>query len=220
MCTSFRYMLHASPISDLIILITELVSVSADARFESQTGLILSEIFRYFPYSLETITGKIPRIGHHHFLENPFNHHPSVTVHSTLYNVAPDVFMNIQNVTRVIFREKYKLCSFCRIWGSNTGCYEEFYLLVYNAVKSVEILQTFRRKISEAWYLLHTDFFLCLFDPEDGDFERSALWDFRPQRPYIYIYIFPVAPNLEHRASVKRFVSLQFLNPKTVGSIP
>jgi hypothetical protein len=27
----------------------------------------------------------------------------------------------------------------------------------------------------------------------------------------------PVAPNLEHRASVKRFVSLQFLNPKTVG---
>jgi hypothetical protein len=27
-------------------------------------------------------------------------------------------------------------------------------------------------------------------------------------------YIFPVAPILEHRASVKRFVSLQFHNPK------
>jgi hypothetical protein len=32
--------------------------------------------------------------------------------------------------------------------------------------------------------------------------------------------LFPVAPNLEHRASVKRFVSLQFLNPKTVGRAP
>jgi hypothetical protein len=30
----------------------------------------------------------------------------------------------------------------------------------------------------------------------------------------------PVAPTLEHRASVKRFVSLQFLNPKTVGRTP
>jgi hypothetical protein len=30
----------------------------------------------------------------------------------------------------------------------------------------------------------------------------------------------PVAPTLEYRASVKRFVSLQFLNPKTVGRTP
>jgi hypothetical protein len=30
-------------------------------------------------------------------------------------------------------------------------------------------------------------------------------------------HLFPVAPTLEHKASVKRFVSLQFLNPKTVG---
>jgi hypothetical protein len=30
----------------------------------------------------------------------------------------------------------------------------------------------------------------------------------------------PVATTLEHRASVKRFVSLQFLNPKTVGRTP
>jgi hypothetical protein len=29
--------------------------------------------------------------------------------------------------------------------------------------------------------------------------------------------LFPGAPTLKHRASVKRFVSLQFLNPKTVG---
>jgi hypothetical protein len=32
----------------------------------------------------------------------------------------------------------------------------------------------------------------------------------------IWISLFPVAPTLEHRASMKRFVSLQFLNPKTV----
>jgi hypothetical protein len=32
--------------------------------------------------------------------------------------------------------------------------------------------------------------------------------------------LFLVAPTLEHSASVKRFVSLQFLNPKTVGRTP
>jgi hypothetical protein len=32
--------------------------------------------------------------------------------------------------------------------------------------------------------------------------------------------LFPVAPTFEHRASVKCFVSLQFLNPKTVGWTP
>jgi hypothetical protein len=32
--------------------------------------------------------------------------------------------------------------------------------------------------------------------------------------------LFPVAPTLEHRASVKRFVSLQFLNPKIVDRTP
>jgi hypothetical protein len=32
--------------------------------------------------------------------------------------------------------------------------------------------------------------------------------------------LFPVVPTLEHTASVKRFVSLQFLNSKTVGRSP
>jgi hypothetical protein len=32
--------------------------------------------------------------------------------------------------------------------------------------------------------------------------------------------LFPVAPTLEHKASVKRFVSHQFLNPNTVGRNP
>jgi hypothetical protein len=39
----------------------------------------------------------------------------------------------------------------------------------------------------------------------------------RQRNIYIFLSLFPVAPTLEHRASVKRFVSLQFLNPKTVG---
>jgi hypothetical protein len=34
------------------------------------------------------------------------------------------------------------------------------------------------------------------------------------------VSLFPVAPTLERRASVKRFVSLQFLNPKGVGRTP
>jgi hypothetical protein len=32
--------------------------------------------------------------------------------------------------------------------------------------------------------------------------------------------LFPISSTLEHRASVKRFASLQFLNPKTVGRTP
>jgi hypothetical protein len=38
--------------------------------------------------------------------------------------------------------------------------------------------------------------------------------------PIGFLSLFPVAPTLEHRASVKRSVSLQFLNPKTVGMTP
>jgi hypothetical protein len=34
------------------------------------------------------------------------------------------------------------------------------------------------------------------------------------------LFLFPVDPTLEHRASVKRFVSLQFLNPRTVNRTP
>jgi hypothetical protein len=36
----------------------------------------------------------------------------------------------------------------------------------------------------------------------------------------ISVSLFPVASTLKHRASVKRFVPLQFLNPKTVGRTP
>jgi hypothetical protein len=47
-------------------------------------------------------------------------------------------------------------------------------------------------------------------------------------RPLLHCYgilslslsLFPVAPTLEHGASVKSFVSLQFLNPKTVVRTP
>jgi hypothetical protein len=36
----------------------------------------------------------------------------------------------------------------CRIWSSHSGVYEEYYLLGYNAVQSVESQPTFRRNIS------------------------------------------------------------------------
>jgi hypothetical protein len=35
-----------------------------------------------------------------------------------------------------------------------------------------------------------------------------------------WLTFLPVAPTLEHRASVKRFLSYQFLNSKTVGRTP
>jgi hypothetical protein len=39
-------------------------------------------------------------------------------------------------------------------------------------------------------------------------------------RPHLSLSLFLVAPTLEHRASVKRFVSFHFLNPKTVRRAP
>jgi hypothetical protein len=36
----------------------------------------------------------------------------------------------------------------------------------------------------------------------------------------ISLSLFPFASTLKHMASVKRFVSLQFLNPKTFGRTP
>jgi hypothetical protein len=53
----------------------------------------------------------------------------------------------------------------------------------------------------------------------------ALLFTTRKSRPvkysvFIALSFFPFAPTLEHRASVKRLVSLQFLNPKTVGRTP
>jgi hypothetical protein len=35
----------------------------------------------------------------------------------------------------------------CRIWGSHSGSYEEYYLVGYNAVQSIESQLTFRRNM-------------------------------------------------------------------------
>jgi hypothetical protein len=37
---------------------------------------------------------------------------------------------------------------YCRIWGSDSGGYDEFYLLGYNAVYSIESQPTFRKNMS------------------------------------------------------------------------
>jgi hypothetical protein len=39
-------------------------------------------------------------------------------------------------------------------------------------------------------------------------------------RSPLSLSLFPVSPTLEHRASLKRFVSLQFFKPKTVDRTP
>jgi hypothetical protein len=57
-----------------------------------------------------------------------------------------------------------------RIWGSHSGGFEEFYLLGYNAVKSVE---------SQLLACVHVGFLLSLFfDPENGGdiFLRNVGW--------------------------------------------
>jgi hypothetical protein len=51
------------------------------------------------------------------------------------------------------------------------------------------------------------------------DLQRSRCKDWFLWSTYIHTYI-PVTPTLEHRRSVKCFISLQFLNPNTVGRTP
>jgi hypothetical protein len=61
----------------------------------------------------------------------------------------------------------------CRIWDSHSGDYEQFYLLGYNAAKSVEsqlILRSYMLpSTSFVRYLLNSGFYIGLFfDPEAG----------------------------------------------------
>jgi hypothetical protein len=63
----------------------------------------------------------------------------------------------------------------CRISGSDSAGYKEFYVLGYNAVYSVENPPTFLRNISQVASRVqyatcfHAGFLLgLLFDPEDG----------------------------------------------------
>jgi hypothetical protein len=67
----------------------------------------------------------------------------------------------------------------------------------------------------------HTIFSRHLIVPSQNQIYLSALCS---QIPYSSIQnlsvVFPVVPTLEHKASVKCFVSLHFLNPKTVGRTP
>jgi hypothetical protein len=67
--------------------------------------------------------------------------------------------------------------------------------------------------------LYHERFLLHVSVQSSDDIHYSG---FRQHnlRTDISLFLFPVAPTFEYRASVKRFVSLQFLNPKTVGGSP
>jgi hypothetical protein len=54
----------------------------------------------------------------------------------------------LTNLTKAQTLHYMKEYLICKIWGSHSGGYEEYYLLGYNAVSSVESQLTFRRKIS------------------------------------------------------------------------
>lgn len=68
----------------------------------------------------------------------------------------------------------------CGLWGSHSNGYEEFYLLGYNAIHSVESQlmfwrdkspQSSKNKPSKVWYLFLADFLFSLFfDPDDAGY--------------------------------------------------
>jgi hypothetical protein len=115
---------------------------------------------------------------------------------------------------------------------------DEFYLLQYNYMYSVKSQRTFRRNIlplsleskntsrKKTASSRHQEYCDCsmlqagflfglYFGPEDEptcSSETSA--DFQTDSLSLLFYC---CSHLEHRASVKRFVSLQLLNHKTVG---
>jgi hypothetical protein len=63
-------------------------------------------------------------------------------------------------------------------------------------------------------------FFKLLPDYMASHTEHSSSHSHRCENHKSNLSLFPVAATLEHRASVKRFVSLHFPNPRTVGRIP
>jgi hypothetical protein len=54
----------------------------------------------------------------------------------------------------------------------------------------------------------------------DFCFNFTSQWTCLATLVILCLALFPVAPTLEYRASVNRSVSLQFLNPKTLGRTP
>jgi hypothetical protein len=60
-------------------------------------------------------------------------------------------------------------------------------------------------------------YLLCSVNPEERYPKIFNVCNINLYLWSISVSLFPVVPTLEHGASLKRFVSLQFLNPKTVG---
>jgi hypothetical protein len=62
-----------------------------------------------------------------------------------------------------------------------------------------------------------TEIFIQIMFKNTVSTSNKPLYLHYKHQPAIAVSLFPVAPTLEHRASVKGLASLQFLNPKTVG---
>jgi hypothetical protein len=59
----------------------------------------------------------------------------------------------------------------------------------------------------------------CLIKHKDN-FTFTVFLFVEHDRTMRSLSLFPVAPTSEHKTSVRRFVSVQFLKPKTVGRTP
>jgi hypothetical protein len=70
-----------------------------------------------------------------------------------------------------------------------------------------EICRSSREELIERWRKLHIE-------------ELHNIYSSCSILSLSSLSLFPVAPTMEHRASMKRFVSLQFHNPETVGRAP
>jgi hypothetical protein len=73
---------------------------------------------------------------------------------------------------------------------------------------------------TKTYFWLRERGILNILHPLQG--ENNCKKVVHPRNTYVSgsVSLFPVTPTLEHRASMKRFVSLKFLNPKRIGRTP
>jgi hypothetical protein len=112
-----------------------------------------------------------------------FGYFSSVTLNDIVhYGLSVNSSLSSATENRIASFRKSEVTSICRIWGSHSDGYEEFYLLGYNYVQSVESQPTFRRNISPPSLLatcFHVGFLFGLvfdFEVRRCMFLRNVCW--------------------------------------------